>query len=237
MKFTAFIPLAAIALSTASTARADVAPDEFIGPVPAPIILNISDSLQRLDALVVKGEDLTQELDTLQGVISEIPTIASLRARLAAYVEQLSERARQTFVSESDAALLRQQFVRARLDFAFAELAERARGGGWSAEQYQTVVSQWIARARVFVDAPDPAVYQARLQSMLDTAYQNAVSAADIVMSMRIQMAKARLVEAQKDLARKAKDKVAIQQDYDRVVKLTLDRKILEADAGLDGGS
>ena len=234
MKRITLTTLAALALIVAPDTRADVAPDQFIGPVPVGVALDISDSLYRLDALAAKGEDLAQELETLEHIIAGIPTLASLRARLSTYVEQLTERARQTFIDERDAALLRQQFVQARLDTALAQLAERARGGGWSVEQYQAVLSQWIARARVFVDAPDPSAYRARMQSALDTAYRNATSVAEIVMSMRIQMAEARLVDAQKDLARRVKDKVAITQDYERVVQLTVNLKRVLQDADFD---
>jgi len=237
MKRITLTTLAVLALIATPDTRADVAPDEFIGPVPVGVALDISDSLYRLDALAAKGEDLAQELEILEHAIAGIPTLTSLRVRLSTFVQQLSERARQTFIDERDAALLRQQFVQARLDIALAQLAERARGGGWTAEQYQTVLSQWIARARVFVDAPDPSAYRARIQSALDTAYKNAVSAAQIVMSMRAQMAEARVIEAQSDLARRVKDKVAIAQDHDRVVQLTIQLKRVLQDADFDANN
>ena len=57
--------------------------------------------------------------------------------------------------------------------------------------------------ARVFVDAPDPDAYRARLMAALQTAYQNAANLAEIMTSFRVRIIDARLTAAQKTLTRR----------------------------------
>ena len=229
MKRTTLATLAVFALAPAS-AVAEALPNPELEPIPASVALDISESLQRLDRLAWDGQDLGPELKILAQAINGGATVESMRARFMAYVEELTQRTRQTFVDQRDVALLRQQFVSVQVDHALDLLAERARGGGWTAEQYESVVAGWVARARVFVDAPDPAAYRARLMAALQTAYENAANLAEIMTAFRLQIIDARLTAAQRTVTRRAKAGDATVVDYQRALRLTIQRHRLLAD-------
>lgn len=184
----------------------------------------VSETLNQIDDLVTFGFPIVSALDALQAQVDSFPGSSSLRARMTSYIDDLLERTGQTFIDAQDAANLRQRFVNARLDSALSRLERRARGGGWTAQQFTAVLSSWTARADVFVDAPDPQQYRARVMAAIATAAKDAKTVTDVMRDLQMMLLQVRLEEARQVLLRRVAASNVSRADYNRVHALLAKR-------------
>ena len=205
--------LASLAPAAAALPALDDGP-EHSPRKAAPFADQVSEALIQLEVMQSLGLPLESSIENLREIVEALPTHQDLRARLARYVEDLNERARQAYITAAELSSLRRQFVAARLDRALAALEERAESGGWSPEELARVASQLIGRAEMFVDAPDPAAYRARVEAAIERAALGAAEAAQMMRSLRIELLLERLEMARQDLLRRIQEGYVDPADY-----------------------
>ncbi|MEM6568775.1 MAG: hypothetical protein AAF957_10215 [Planctomycetota bacterium] len=210
-------------LSAPAAAQQNREPD----PVTVDAPEDISASLHRLDDLIALGMDIEPELVVLKRVILDRPSNAQLRARMMRYIDELNERARRVWVDHLDAALLRQQFAEARVDHAIDVLEDRARAGGWSADEFRDVMAGWIARGRDYVDAPDPESFRLRLVGALERAHAGAKHAADVLSVLRGDLLDRQAEDALEMLRARIADGSVSDADFARLYELIAQRRAL----------
>lgn len=132
----------------------------------------------------------------LQDQIAAMPDAAALRARFASILGDLHDRAQAAYIHELEIAMLRREIVDARIDRALAVLQQRAEAAGWSPAEVRAVAMAWIARADVFVDAPDPEAYRARIMATMEVAMKRAAGVLDDVRELRIELLRLQLQSA-----------------------------------------
>ena len=219
--------LAAIALvpaSLASDADKDLQFEPVDGITSVDADLAVSKSLDGLDQKRESGGSLIDEIMALQQQLASMPTDAELRLRLQSILDELIARAKTTYLQEFDLAMARRQMVDARLDRAFLALQERAAGADWTIEQMRSVAMAWLARAEVFVDAPDPEAYRSRIMAAVELAILQASSIKQATSEMRLQLLQLQLEAATSRLAAAQQDGSISEADYDRLLQLAITR-------------
>lgn len=133
------------------------------------------------------------------------PRAAELRDRLQRFVDELIQRARTAFVTELEAAYLREQFIEARLDLALTYLEARAAAGNWDEDAYRRVVAGLVARARAAVGYPSVELYQARLEAALEDARASATGVVTQLRQFRLELIRSRVMRAYEFLVQRAR--------------------------------
>lgn len=201
-----------------------LAADSISEGSPLPPV-DVSEALVRLDDAKTLGQPLTEPLGDLGVILAAQPGDVALRSRLMAHVEDLVERARGSFVSEVELAALRREFVAARLERALDALGDRALAGRWTREQYGDVAAAMIQRAEVFVDAPDPSGYRARVMAALERSMMRAVDARHAIETLRLELIGDRLQLLSEALDREVAEGRLGKDEAARII----DRQVLRA--------
>ncbi|MEM9800009.1 MAG: hypothetical protein AAGA20_06755 [Planctomycetota bacterium] len=197
--------------------------------------IQISVTFDRIDDLVQFGQAPGALVDELSSLLEQLPATESLRARLKGHVDDFAARAARTYVGQSDVAVLRTEFVLARIDSFMDDLKRRSIGGGWSAEEFQNVVEGWTQRGRVFVDAPDPAALRARFSQAVQTAVDGSRTFAQAHARVAAIIANERARYAKGVLEARLANGTADKSDYERLMAVLMEARQQRADGAAIG--
>ncbi len=211
----------------AAIAPLDIAPasDKDAGYVAQDIVMHAAESgshmdklsmqLSQIDEIYASGKPISAALGDLSALVASLPAHSALRARLMAYVADLEQRALAAYISAQEMSALRREFVAARLDRALDALRDRALAGGWSRPDVERVAIHLIGRAEMFVDAPDPAAYRARVMAAIESALLSTSDTVSMMRELRIQLLLGRLEIVEGELIALVKDGVISASEFD----------------------
>ncbi|MEM9380457.1 MAG: hypothetical protein AAGB93_10960 [Planctomycetota bacterium] len=177
-------------------------------------------ALNQLDDLVALGRPVTGGICTLEETIGTLPVESVMRARMTRLIEDFRDRAARAFLGFQDVAVLRNEYVQARIDAAMDELHERAVLERWTREKYVVALEEWIDLSSVFADAPDPSAYRERFRQAIKPAIQNAKSIARLQRSMQACILEERLYWAIKVAQARRSATVFLPEDEVRILDL-----------------
>ncbi len=182
----------------------------------------LTDSLLVIEKLNASSDrhTIADAILQLQKQLAAMPTTDELRLRLQAALDELLERAQNAYLDEFDLAMARRQVVDARLDRAFLALQDRAIGGAWTPEQMRSVAMGWLERADVFVDAPNPEDYRARVMAAMEYLLLTTTGVAETIREMRLELLRLQLQSAISRLDQAIANGTMTEEDHARLLKI-----------------
>jgi len=196
----------------------------------------VSAQVDKLQAAVLAGNLSPRSFDAVKTEITQMgegmsqtnPMAAQLGQRLTRRLADLQSRSQTGKATAQDFAILREQVIDTRIDYAISQIATSAKASSTSPEQFAQVSSLLQARGAASVDIDPQGAESNQSVILVVSNMQKKAGVGDVslpdISALRSRLAEARLDRAMTDLQTRAVTKVASSEDYLRLNEVLADR-------------